>query len=157
MKHSLGLGLVLFAVWVLWSGHLEPSLLILGLVSCGVVVALTRRMELAEPERLPGLWWRMVLYAPWLVAAIARANVDVARRILHPRLPIGPRVVRVRAGQRTDLGRVLYANSITLTPGTVSIDMEGDEITVHALTREAAEGLQSGAMDRRVTRMEGAG
>jgi multicomponent Na+:H+ antiporter subunit E len=64
-------------------------------------------------------------------------------------------VIRVKAGQRRDLGRVIYANSITLTPGTVSIDVEGDEILVHALTREAAEGLRSGVMDRKVCEFEG--
>ena len=81
--------------------------------------------------------------------------MDVAKRILSPRLPISPRVIRVKAGQQSDLARVIYANSITLTPGTVSLSLEGDEIEVHALTREAAEELESGKMDRRVTRTEG--
>ena len=81
--------------------------------------------------------------------------MDVALRILNPGLPISPRLVRVRAGQRTDVGRVLYANSITLTPGTVTIDTEGDTITVHALTAEAAAGVESGEMDRRASRAEG--
>ena len=88
---------------------------------------------------------------------IVKANIAVALRIVSPRLPIRPRVIRVRAGQRTDIGRVIYANSITLTPGTVTVDTEGDHITVHALTPEAAEGVLSGEMDRRVTRVEGRG
>jgi multicomponent Na+:H+ antiporter subunit E len=98
---------------------------------------------------------RALVYLPWLLWQIAKANLDVARRILDPRLPIDPRVIRVRASQRRDLARVIYANSITLTPGTVSIDVAGDRITVHALTREAAEGLATGEMDRRVSRVEG--
>ena len=65
------------------------------------------------------------------------------------------KVIRVKAGQRTGLGLVVYANSITLTPGTVSIDIEGDTIVVHALTREAAEGVESGVMDQKVTALEG--
>ena len=70
-------------------------------------------------------------------------------------MPIAPRVIKVRASQRTAVGRVLYANSITLTPGTVSINVQGDEITVHALTQKAAGDLQTGEMDRRAKRAEG--
>ena len=95
-----------------------------------------------------------LFYAPWLIWQIVKANVDVARRILDPRLPIRPHVIRIRAGQKTDLGRVIYANSITLTPGTVTIDLEGRDLRVHALTDEAAEGLATGEMDRRVSSTE---
>ena len=64
-------------------------------------------------------------------------------------------MVRVQSGQKTDLGRVIYANSITLTPGTVTIDVQGSELTVHALTHQAARGLTTGEMDRRVSSVEG--
>jgi multicomponent Na+:H+ antiporter subunit E len=101
---------------------------------------------------------RLLIYAPWLVKEIVLANIDVARRILHPRMPISPSLVKVKCSQRLELARVIYANSITLTPGTVSVDMEGDTITVHALSRNAAEGVLSGEMDRKVTRLiEGRG
>ena len=86
-----------------------------------------------------------------------KANVDVARRILTPGRSISPTMLRVRATQRTDLGRVVFANSITLTPGTVSVDVGEDEILVHALSRDGAEELAGGEMDRRVTRMSGGG
>ena len=79
----------------------------------------------------------------------------MARRILNPSLPIKPNVFVIKASQRTDMGRVTYANSITLTPGTICIGLQGDTIEVHALTQEAAEALQGGEMDRRVTEMEG--
>lgn len=82
------------------------------------------------------------------------ANIDVARRILNPKLPIAPMMIRVKASQKGDLARVIFANSITLTPGTVSVDMQGDEIAVHALTPEAAEFDETGEMDRRVSRLE---
>ncbi|MDP6037346.1 MAG: Na+/H+ antiporter subunit E, partial [Candidatus Latescibacteria bacterium] len=75
-------------------------------------------------------------------------------RVLSPGLPISPRVVRVVATQKTDLCRVIYANSITLTPGTVSLVLDGEEIVVHALTKEAADDVESGDMDRRVTGLE---
>jgi multicomponent Na+:H+ antiporter subunit E len=149
---------VLLLVWLGSSGHWEPFLIGVGLLSCLLVVALARRMRIVDPEGAPLLLSiRALSYVPWLAWQIVKANVDVARRILNPRLPISPRVIRVKTSQRSDLGRVVYANSITLTPGTVSLRLEGDEIVVHALTREAAEDLQRGNMDRQVTRTEGRG
>ena len=156
VKYTVSLALVLYGVWLLWSGHYGLLLLTFGAVSCAGVVALTRRMGILDEESVPiELVLRFLRYGPWLLWEIVRANVDVARRILDPRLPIQPRVIRVRASQRHDLSRTIYANSITLTPGTVSVDIEGDEITVHALSRDAAESLERGEMDRRVSRIEG--
>lgn len=156
MRYTLSLGVVLFGVWLIWSGHYIPLLLALGLVSCGAVLAVVRRMGPIDEETVPlHLIPGALRYLSWLLREIVAANLDVARRILDPRLPIQPTVVRVRAGQRTDLGRVIHANSITLTPGTVSVAVEGDEIVVHALTAEAAEAVCAGEMDRRVSRWEG--
>ena len=156
MRYAIGLVVLLAGVWLLWSGHYGTLLLSLGAVSLALVVWISLRMKIVDEEGAPiRLPLRLVLYIPWLVLEIVKANVDVALRILRPGLPISPCLIRVRAGQRTDVGRVIYANSITLTPGTVSIDTEGDHITVHALTREAAEGVLSGAMDRHVRRVDG--
>ena len=83
------------------------------------------------------------------------ANIDLTKRLLNPKLPINPQMIRVTASQKGDLGRVIYANSITLTPGTVSVDMQDDKIVIHALTSEADDEDKSGEMDRRVTRLEG--
>jgi multicomponent Na+:H+ antiporter subunit E len=150
------LSLVLFGVWLLWSGHTETLLIVLGAVSTLAVVAIAVRMRLVDDEGIPlGLLLRAPRFLPWMFWQIAKSNVDVARRILNPRLPIHPMVIRVKASQRRDAGRVIYANCITLTPGTVSIDVEGDEIVVHALSRESAQGLASGEMDRRVSEYEG--
>jgi multicomponent Na+:H+ antiporter subunit E len=91
-----------------------------------------------------------------LLLAIFRSNIDVALRILNPRLPISPTLIRTRASQKHALGKVIYANSITLTPGTVSVEVEDDLILVHALSRKSAGELQEGEMDRRVTAIEGA-
>ena len=79
------------------------------------------------------------------------ANIHVARLILDPKLPISPSMIEVKATQDSDLGRVIHANSITLTPGTVSVELEGDVILVHAISQEAAEGTLEGGIDRRVT------
>ena len=93
-------------------------------------------------------------YLGWLTLEVIRSNLDVSRRVLSPRLPISPTLVWVPASQKTELGRVIFANSITLTPGTVSIDVQENEIEVHALSREGAEALLEGEMDRRVRAME---
>lgn len=157
MGRSASLAVSMMVVWLLWSGHYTPLIISFGVLSCLLVVFIARRMYLADPEGHPiHLLPRLLLYIPWLAWAVFRANLDVARRILRPGLPISPRMVKVKASQKTHLGMVAYANSITLTPGTVSVDLREDgEITVHALTREAAEDLQTGDMDRRVVRLEG--
>ena len=147
-----------FGTWLLWSGHytLDHTLVLAtGVLSCAFVVYLAGRLTIVDEEGIPiHLTWRIVLYIPWLFWAIIKANIDVAKRILSPKLPIAPRVVHVKATQKTDLCRVIFANSITLTPGTVSLDLDEEDIVVHALTKEAADDVQSGDMDRRVAALE---
>lgn len=94
-----------------------------------------------------------ISYVVWLGKEIVEANIEVTKLILRPKLSIRPRMIRVRASQSTELGRVILANSITLTPGTVSVDMQGDRIWVHALSFEGAEEDLSGDMDRRVCKL----
>jgi multicomponent Na+:H+ antiporter subunit E len=154
--HAISLSAVLFGVWLLLSGHYTPFLLGLGGVSTLLAVAISLRMDVVDHESHPlHLGLRILGYMPWLMVQVLRANIDVARRVLGPSLAISPRMFRVRATQRTDLGRVIYANSITLTPGTVSVELEGSEILVHALTAQAAEDLREGTMNRLVVGVEG--
>lgn len=156
MKHAIGLTVALAGVWLLWSGHYSPLLLTLGGASVIAVLWISWKMDILDQEAAPvDLPLRLVAYLPWLFWEIVKSNLHVAALILNPRLPIRPQIIRVRAGQAGDVGRVIYANSITLTPGTVSIETEGEIITVHALTAEAADGVLTGEMDRRVTRLEG--
>ena len=153
---SISLSLILFGTWLLWSGHFEPILLGFGVFSCVFVTFLNKKMERYEGvshENRLGLRW--VGYGPWLLWEIAKANWDVARIILKPSLPIKPRLMRIRASQKTDLAKVIYANSITLTPGTITLDVRDDKFLVHALSDEAAADLDTGEMDRRVSAMEG--
>ena len=154
--YRLSAVLVLFAFWLLLSGYFEPLLLTLGIASAIGVVWLAHRMDVIDREGHPiHLGVRATTYWAWLLKEIVVSAWTVTRIILDPRLPISPRVVRVKATQRTTVGQVIYANSITLTPGTVSIEVEAGEIVVHALTREGAVSLEEGDMDRRVTRFEG--
>ena len=155
MLHALSLGLVLYGLWLLLSGYFQALLLSLGAVSVIAVVWIAHRMDVIDHEGHPiHLTVRAILYWPWLLVEIVKSNIDVAKVIIRRKMPISPSVIEVKATQETELGQVIFANSITLTPGTVAIAVDLDIISVHALTREAADGLQSGDMDRRVTAME---
>ena len=155
MIYIISLGGVLFGLWLLLSGHYTVLLVTLGLVSTLIVVLIAWRMDVADEEALPMHFsLGMLSYIPWLVKEIFTSNVAVARIILDPRLPISPTMDRFHGTQKTDLGRFFYGNSITLTPGTVTTRIEGEEFEVHALTRAMFDGTQEGEMDRRVSRLE---
>lgn len=156
MLHAISLGLVLFATWLLLSGYFEPLLLTLGVTSCLAVVWVAHRMDVVDREGHPiHLGLRMIGYWLWLAVEIIKANIDVAKCIVDPRLPIRPNLFWTKASQHSELGQVIYANSITLTPGTISMRVTGGRILVHALTTEAAAGVETGDMDRRVCALEG--
>lgn len=157
MIRILGALLFLFAFWLLLSGMFVPFLVAAG-AGCAVLVAwFAKRMGVIDDEGLPMhlAWSASVLYWPWLLKEIAKSAWDVTKRVLHPDLPISPTMVEFRPSQKTDLGLVIHANSITLTPGTISIDVERDRFLVHALTREGAAGLAGSEMDQRCARLEG--
>ena len=155
MLHALSLGLVLFILWLLLSGFFEILLLSLGAGSVLAVVWIAYRMDVIDHEGHPvHLTARALLYWPWLTMEIIKTNIDVAAVIVRRKMPIHPSVIKVKATQETELGQVIYANSITLTPGTVTIAVDKDIMTIHALTRGAAKDLESGEMDRRVTNLE---
>lgn len=138
------------------SGIFEPLILILGVFSCALVVVIAMRMDVIDHEAVPvHITFKALLYWPWLLWEIVKANIDVTKRVLGFAM-ISPTMVRIKATQRSDLGIVIFANSITLTPGTISIDVDEDGyILVHALSRDGTEGLEGGDMDRRVTELEG--
>ena len=96
---------------------------------------------------------RLIVYLFWLVIEIVKSGVYVAQVVLHPKMPIQPMIVRFTSGQPNVLARVILGNSITLTPGTLTLNIEGDLFTVHALTRDTEEGLVSGDMESRVARL----
>ncbi|MGE0857310.1 MAG: Na+/H+ antiporter subunit E, partial [Hyphomicrobiaceae bacterium] len=96
-----------------------------------------------------------VTYFPWLAWEIAKSAWGVTKLILSPRLDISPTMTVVKASQRTAAGLATYANSITLTPGTITAAVRGNELIVHAVVREGADDLEGGGMDRRVTQFEG--
>ena len=154
--HGSGLALSLAALWLLLSGHYVPLLLILGAVSVLLCVLIALRMDLIDHEGVPiHLTPAALRYWPWLIVEIIKSNIDVARRVMSPRLDISPTLFETNCSQKSDLGQVIYANSITLTPGTVSADLDHGVIVVHALSQEGAGAVLEGEMDRRVSQMEG--
>lgn len=152
---ALSLGVALYGLWFALSGHTEPLLLAFGAVSCAIVVLIAWRFGILDRESVPlHLGLRFIGYWAWLAGQIVKSNLEVARLVLQPNA-IDPRLVRVKATQHSDIGRVIHANSITLTPGTVSIEIEGDEILVHALTPKLSKPHGLDALDRRVSALEG--
>ncbi len=151
---ALFVGLAL--LWVVWSGLYKPLLLALGLISCLLVVWLVRRLDTVDQESVPvSLGLRIVGYWGWLLKEIVMSSLTVTRIVLSPRLPISPQVVRFRALPRTEVGRVLLGNSITLTPGTLTTDIDGSGmVTVHSLTAAGAADVVDGVMNRRVAALE---
>jgi multicomponent Na+:H+ antiporter subunit E len=153
----VSLTVILALLWLLLSGHFaDPLLLGLGGASIVLTLIVSHRMQVVNREGHPvHLAIRGMLYWPWLIKEIVVANIDVAKAILGVTDSVRPQVFKIKTSQVSDLGKTIYANSITLTPGTVTIALDDDEMTIHALTPAAAEGLASGDMDRRVAWVEG--
>lgn len=151
MARILLLLALLITAWLLWSGLFKPLLLALGAFSCLLVGYLTQRMGYFDNEVFAlrfGL--RLFSYLAWLAKEVMRSGIEVARVVLDPRLPISPRVVEIKASADHPVDLVIFGNSITLTPGTLTLDVHRGVIKVHSLTQAGADDLLSGEMDRRV-------
>ena len=147
MKHAVSLTLTLCILWVLLSGHFNPLLLALGVASSLFTVFLALRMEVIDHESHPmHLTRELPRFWVFLSREIILANLDVVRRILTPGKSYSPQLRQFPLPQQTELGQVIYANAITLTPGTVTVQLNTDNVRIHALSREAAEDLQTGRM-----------
>lgn len=142
---SVGLFLLSCLLWLLLSGHFEALMLALGLASVLLTVFLSLRMNIVDHESYPiHLTFKVLRFFIFLWREIILANIDVVIRILKPGKSISPRLATVPLPQKTDLGRVIYANAITLTPGTVSVQLDKNTIAVHALAQETIDDLQTG-------------
>jgi len=144
----------LAAAWLLWSGLYKPLLLLLGTASCLLTFWLVRRMGYFDDEMFAlRLSWRLLRYWWWLGGEIIRSSLEVARIVLDPKLPISPRVIDLEAKSPHPFDQVILGNSITLTPGTLTIDLHEGVLKVHTLTEAGARELMSGEMNRRVSGM----
>lgn len=150
--HAVSVMGTLVLLWLVLSGSLAPKLLVLGALSALLVCYLTLRMELIDPEEHPfNLRVRALLhFTGWLSVRVVLANLLVARTVLSPRLALHPRVLRVRCEQQ-GIGRAIHANSITLTPGTVTMAADGPWLRVHCLSEQDAQAAADGDTGRRVS------
>lgn len=150
------LAIALAAFWLALSGHYTPFLLFVGALCVLFTVWLAYRMHIVDEEGQPV---ELIMAAPtywfWLFIEIAKSAWTVTWIILDHRLPISPTFTKVRASQKSAAGIATYANSITLTPGTITTGVSGDVLEVHALVKGGADDLEEGGMDRRVSQFEG--
>ena len=158
--HAAILFVSLMAFYVVLSGQVTSAFLMgAGVVTCLAITLLARRLGIVDDEGVPHRWWaRTAMYLPWLLWLVLLANIDVLKRVWKPGpLDIQPRMIEVPHELDTAYGVATYMNSITLTPGTVTVDVGKGELLVHALTKAAADDLLSGEMHRRIKQVEGEG
>ncbi len=151
---TVALFVILSAFWLLLSQRIGIQYLLFMLAAVGIVLWTNpeRPLPSLDPTRgtgargIPGAAFRLMRYLGWLIWNVVKANIDVARIILHPKLPVDPMLMEFRTTLRSDLAKVVVANSITLTPGTVTIDLKGDRYLVHALHPDTAGAVVSGEL-----------
>lgn len=142
---------ILGLFWVIFSGIFDVFHLTLGVICCAVVSYFSHDLILQDPEGTDR--WkkagRFARYVPWLIYQVVLANFHVAYLVLSPK-GIDPKIVRFKTTLKSDFSMVTLANSITLTPGTITMDIIDGEFIVHALSKKVADDLLSGDMERRV-------
>ena len=158
-RRNLGVatqGVLLMALWLLLSGHYDGFHIGLGVLSVGIILFLNsgiRRLPMGEQELFSGVAFHIVRsarYLLWLPVQIFLSGTYVAYIVLNPRMPIAPSLVRFRTAQPNVVAQMLLGNSITLTPGTLTLNIEGKVVLVHSLTKQGADDIMAGEMDRRV-------
>jgi multicomponent Na+:H+ antiporter subunit E len=149
MTYLPGLALALAAFWFALSQQTAPLFLALGALSVLLTLWLVAQMRILDRDASPyHRVAQLLIYLVWLIGQIIRANLSVVARVLGPRSAIDPAIVRIRTNARTDLSKALFANAITLTPGTVTVDVAGDRVVVHALVAGNASARSFDGADR---------
>jgi multicomponent Na+:H+ antiporter subunit E len=156
----------LYGLWLVLSGKFILEFLVLGALASALVVTLTS--DLAFPSRaermepfphgrfgLVLIFLRFLAYIPWLLFQIVVANLQVTYQILHPRMPVSPRLLLFHTTLRTEPAQILLAQSITLTPGTITVDVDQGEFLVHTLAGTASQILSEGGIQQRIARAFG--
>lgn len=152
MKTVFYLSVLLAPFWLALSGHYTKLLLILGIVSIALVVWISSRMNKVDNEGHPvdPLSWRIIPYVIWLTKEVVLSSLTVSKMILSPTLSLKQAVIRLPAHEMTNMQQVTYANSITLTPGTLTIDVSDDYLEVHTVHRDLLEPLVKEEMSSRI-------
>jgi multicomponent Na+:H+ antiporter subunit E len=153
VAYVLGIVLAAAAFWISNSGYASPLMLGLAAISVVITLFICARLKIIDREGAPYVRLAGFLgYAPWFAGQVLRANWVVIRACLRADLDISPTLVKLKTVCRSDLAKVTFANSITLTPGTVTIDIDGDKLLVHGLYEDAAVPEAFTEMDRRCAR-----
>ncbi len=152
----------LFLFWILLSGKIDAIHLFFGGLSALLIAAYSAQLakSILPPVSLlqmPVVFFRYVRYCIWLTGRILLAAVHVSRLVLSPRLPIHPRLYSHATPLKTDLERVLFANSITLTPGTITVDLKDGTLMIHQLDEDSSGDIHSGEMEKQIARIFGRG
>ena len=155
MKSVLFLSLTLTLLWLSISGVYKPVIFMLGFASLLLVIWVSLRMRVVGEEHNPLVFsWRLPVFWLWAVREIILANVHVAKLIFKPEL-VSPRIVKVPVPMQSALGKVVYGNTCTLTPGTVTLTLDHDHLVAHALDSQSAEALLSGRLAAKIQWLEG--
>lgn len=150
--HIVKWAVVLSIFWLLLSGFIEPLLLSFGAISVVIVLFILKRMDKVENEPGQiGTSIRLIRYTPWLIGQIFSSAIHVTKLIWGSPDKVSPAIAKINAKDVPASSRVLYANSITLTPGTLSVDLDENEVTVHALHRSSIDELKEGQMEKKIT------
>ena len=153
MRYHTSLAILLAAFWLLNSNHYSLLLLSLGTLSVFIVMVVATRMRVIDHESQPlHLFPHIFSFWFWLLKQIVIANIEVVCLIWRGKHSIEPTRLMVRTSLLTDIGKVVFANSITLTPGTVTLDLTGKNITIHSLSPRGSQGLVS--LGRKVSKLE---
>ncbi len=147
--------IILFALWLLLSGHFDFQLLSLGILSCLFIAWLSLRMGLLDKNSSTlSFNIKLPIFLPWFFLEVIKSNLDVCKQILQPKLTLDPTISSISIFKHNNIGKAVYANCITLTPGTYSIDIDHDFVEVHSLTKKSAEGLKKGEMGKRILALQ---
>ena len=145
---------ILFSLWLLMSGHYNLLIVSLGIISCAFCVYVAKRGKLIDDEGLPIFFMpRLLNYLIWLFKEILKSNLSTAKVIINGK--VEPETFTVKTSQVTDVAKVTYANSITLTPGTVTTKIQKGVFEVHALNSDFGNDVRTSEMDKKVTWLEG--
>ncbi|MEE4211936.1 MAG: Na+/H+ antiporter subunit E [Parvularcula sp.] len=152
----LALVVALGVLWLLLSGYWNhPTLISFGVLSIALTVWFADRADVVDREGLPlSVFPRIIPYMGWLLLEIGKANLMVAREALRPKITLAPKVFRVPADQPSDLTRTIFANSVTLTPGTVTVDVREKHLLIHALTESFADEAGIADIGRKAANLE---
>ena len=148
------LALLLSAAWLLWSGFFKPLILMFGVLSVAIVLVTAQRMHFFDTDVFAlRFTYRLFRFWLWLGREIVRSSLEVTRIVLSPKLPIEPTVVEFDTQCEHPVDRAILGNSITLTPGTLTLTIDEQHLTVHALTANGGRDIEGGEMDRRVSEL----